>query len=127
MDVKKLNVYIEAFNLSIELYTITRQWKDFWLRDQMMRAVTSVCANLSEFAACNTYNERCHKATIALSEAKELQFWLEFCNKVALIPSPDILDRGEKISKMMWKLRTRMNEFRKTSSESREPTAEVYP
>jgi len=106
MDVEKLEVYKKAFALSILVYKTTRSWNEYWVRDQMMRSVTSVCANLCEMAGSKTEKEKHHKATIALCEAKETQFWIKFAHETGMLPNQtDFINDIDVISKMLWNYR----------------------
>lgn len=77
-DFKKLNVYIKAYELSKKLYKDIEKGLESRLKSQLFGAVTSIPANLAEMAAFDTNPQKIHKLRIAIGEANEAEFWLDF-------------------------------------------------
>jgi len=105
MNVEDLQVYQESFALSVSLYPITRNWKDFWLRDQVMRSSSSVCANLAEMSGHHTDEMYLHKLTICRGEAKEIIFWLKYCNAIGIPIPNELSDKADKVARMLYNLK----------------------
>lgn len=81
-DYKKLTVYQKAFNLSMEIFEITKSFpkeERYSLIDQIRRSTRSVCANLAEGYRKRQY--RAHfvsKMSDCDMENSETQVWLDF-------------------------------------------------
>lgn len=56
---RNLEVWQKAVELSVQVYKITSQFRDYWFRDQITRSSLSVPSNIAE-----GYNRQCEKETI---------------------------------------------------------------
>ena len=66
-----------AFSLSIlELYKLLLDKREFVLSKQLLRAATSIGANVEEANAALTKKEFISKMSIASKEARETKYWL---------------------------------------------------
>jgi four helix bundle protein len=45
---QELEIWIEAQDIAVEIYQITKDWRDWGLRDQLQRAIVSVSSNIAE-------------------------------------------------------------------------------
>jgi four helix bundle protein len=59
------------------------------LGQQLLRAATSIGANLEESAGATTAKDRTHKRTIARKEAREANYWLRLI-RACLIDTPEV-------------------------------------
>lgn len=79
---KDLEVYKLAFNLSAEIFKISKQFpkeETYALTDQIRRSSRSVCANLREVWAKRRYQAHfISKLTDADGELNETDTWLDF-------------------------------------------------
>ena len=87
MDFKKLIVYKKAFQLAMEIYSISKNFpKDekYSLTDQIRRSSRSVCANIAEAYRKRQYIRHfISKLTDSDAENSETIVWLDFaleCN-----------------------------------------------
>ena len=74
-DFKKLTVYQIAYDLSLEIYKELKDVKThYWVTNQLFRASTSICANLTEMAAFENKNQQKQKLLICIGETNETEF-----------------------------------------------------
>jgi len=82
MDFRELIAYKKAFELSMEIYTLSKSFpKDekYSLTDQIRRSSRSVCANIAEAYRKRRYvNHFISKLTDSDAENSETNVWLEF-------------------------------------------------
>lgn len=82
MDFRELLAYKKAFELSMEIYTLSKSFpKDekYSLTDQIRRSSRSVCANIAEAYRKRRYvNHFISKLTDSDAENSETNVWLEF-------------------------------------------------
>lgn len=72
---EKLEVWIEAKELSKSIYFITKQFPDeekFGLTSQLKRASISICSNIAEGSARKTNKDKAHFTVMAFSSAVEV-------------------------------------------------------
>jgi four helix bundle protein len=75
-----LEVYKKAYELSKNIYKdIETNLNNNRLKGQLFGAITSIPANLAEGAAFDTPAHITHKIRIAIGEANEAEYWLNFC------------------------------------------------
>lgn len=65
----------------IELYRLMIVQKEFVLSKQLLRAGTSIGANVEEASAAYTKKEFAAKMSIASKEARETRYWLRLIDK----------------------------------------------
>jgi four helix bundle protein len=79
---KDLRVYKRAYDLSMEIFTISKTWpaeEKFSLTDQIRRSSRSVCANLREAWAKRRYEAHfVSKLTDADGETADTDTWLDY-------------------------------------------------
>ena len=100
MDFRELLAYQKAFNLSMEIFKISRLFpveEKYSLTDQIRRSSRSVCANIAE-----SYRKRRYvahfisKLTDSDAENSETNVWLEFAFKCDYITKETYLDLSVK-------------------------------
>jgi len=72
---EKLEVWIEAKELSKSIYFITKQFPNdekFGLTSQLKRASISICSNIAEGSARKTNKDKAHYTVMAFSSAVEV-------------------------------------------------------
>ena len=88
-----LEVYKEAYNLAMEIYTISKLWpveEKFPLTDQIRRCSRSVCINLREAWAKRRYEAHfISKLTDADGENAETDTWLNFARDCGYLKEED--------------------------------------
>jgi four helix bundle protein len=89
------NVILEKsldFALAIIKYTeILEQEKKYVIARQLLRAGTSIGANIREAQSCESRADFIHKLKIAAKEAQETEYWLILCNKSESYPNEESL------------------------------------
>ena len=72
---EKLEVWVEAKELSKSIYHITKQFPEdekFGLTSQLKRASISICSNIAEGSARKTNKDKAHFTVMAFSSAVEV-------------------------------------------------------
>ena len=90
---KELKVYKAAYELSMEIFEISKKWppeERYSLIDQIRRSSRSVCSNLREAWAKRRYEAHfISKLTDADGENSETDTWLDFAKDCGYIPNED--------------------------------------
>ena len=74
------------------------------LIDQLLKAATSVGANLEEAKAGSSRREFVRLIEISLREARESVYWLRICLEIGIGPGPELAqlrDEGEQIARIL--------------------------
>ena len=115
---KDLKVYQSAFELAMQIYTITKAFpkeERYSLTDQMRRSSRSVAANIAESYRKRQYpNMFVSKLADADAEASETQVWLDFalnCEYISKEVHTQIAARCEKIGKMLGAMMAHLERF----------------
>jgi four helix bundle protein len=72
---EKLEVWIEAKEFAKQIYTLTSTFpasEKYGLTFQLRRAAISVCSNLAEGSARQSYKDKAHFTTMAFGSALEI-------------------------------------------------------
>ncbi len=80
-----LNKSFEFALAIIELYKILKSNNEFVISKQLLRAGTSIGANIEEANAAQSKKEFISKMSLASKEARETRYWLRLLNKSDLI------------------------------------------
>ena len=90
---KELKVYKAAYELSMEIFEISKTWppeEKYSLTDQIRRSSRSVCSNLREGWAKRRYEAHfISKLTDADGENSETDTWLDFAKDCVYISNED--------------------------------------
>jgi len=85
-----LKVYREAFALTKDVFRCMEGKRMSWrAREQLLAAVSSICANLAEMAAHDSVSAKRQKAVICVGEANETEFWLDLCHSLGIIQNEE--------------------------------------
>lgn len=83
----------KAFALRIvRLYKYLREYKESVIAKQMLRAGTSIGANIAESRYAQSKTDFASKLQIALKEAAETEYWLELLRDAELVESSPAFD-----------------------------------
>lgn len=89
------NIILEKsleFALEIIKYAeILEEHKKYIIARQLLRAGTSIGANIREAQSCESRADFIHKLKIAAKEAGETEYWLILCHKSESYPNYDSL------------------------------------
>ncbi len=84
MSFKKLLAYQKAFELSMEIFELSKSFpkeETYSLTDQIRRSSRAICANIAEAYRKREYQKHfISKLTDADSENSETQVWIDFSN-----------------------------------------------
>ena len=87
-DNEKIGIEARSFKFAIEiinLYKVLKNQNEFVISKQLLRAGTSIGANVSEAKAAQTKKDFIMKMTIASKEARETRYWLQLLNQSKLV------------------------------------------
>jgi four helix bundle protein len=96
-----------AFEFAIAIVKLCRQLEDerhYVLAKQLLRAGTSVGANIEEAGAAQSRRDFLHKMAIASKEARETNYWLRLLDESAICPEVDLgpyLDRSLELIRLL--------------------------
>ncbi len=82
--VEDLEVFRRAYRVSLEVHRASLEFpriEQFALADQMRRASKSICANLAEGFAKQSYSAAEYRRylAVAIGSSDEMQLWLRYC------------------------------------------------
>jgi four helix bundle protein len=113
---KDLEVWQKAFQLSIEIYRLTKKFpqeEKFGLTSQLRRCAVSIPSNIAEGKGRNTDRELRHFLYIAKGSANELETQLLIAEKIGYISSEElkpVLEKGDSVLKMLAKFIKAIND-----------------
>lgn len=133
-DVTKLMVYQRSFDVSIEIYKLTKDLKLYSLKDQVIRSSTSTFANISEgMMFRNLYpNKTATFLATSLGSCNETKTWLMYFKSIGVIDSvaaDKLIDECGEISLMLCSMINKIyteihNSLFSTSTKSTKPTSD---
>jgi len=108
MDFRELLAYKKAFELSMEIFNLTKAFpheEKFSLTDQIRRSSRSVCANIAEAYRKRRYvNHFISKLTDSDAENSETNVWLEFslkCNYITEEKHFELFNKNAEVGKLI--------------------------
>lgn len=110
-----LEVWKEGMRLTVEVYNLLKECRDYGLRDQMQRAAVSVPSNIAEGFERQTNKEFAQFLYIARGSAAELRTQIYLAIQLNVIDKKvgmELVDKTKKIASM----RYRLIQARKTST-----------
>ncbi|MFE3870921.1 four helix bundle protein [Flavobacterium sp. ZS1P70] len=104
---EKLEVWNEAKEFAKSIYILTSTFPDsekFGLISQLRRASVSICSNIAEGSARNSYKDKAHFTTMAFSSAIEVLNQLILSFELNIIIEDDYLKLRQDIESVTNKL-----------------------
>ncbi len=96
----------EIADISIDLSEQLEKVKKNSIANQIIRAGTSVGANISESEEAESIQDFIHKISIANKELSEFEYWIKLCCRKNLIKNdPELLDKINHLQKIIAKLK----------------------
>jgi len=99
-----LEVWQKAYKLSVRIYRILEDCRDYGLKDQMTRAGVSIASNIAEGAERGSNAEFIRFMHIAKGSAAELRTQIAIACDTGIIQESDkneLIDEAKSISKML--------------------------
>jgi four helix bundle protein len=99
-----LIVWQRSCNLTIKLYKLLKNWKDYGLKDQILRAAVSIASNIAEGSERKSVADFSHFLNIAKGSAAELRTQVYIAQQVGLLESEvssAIINELKEISRML--------------------------
>jgi len=84
-DYHKLQVYQDAFKLSLAVREDLIDSKEYRLKEQLNGALSSIFANIAEMTGYDNKNQQRQKIIICIGESKEAESWLEYCREARIV------------------------------------------
>ena len=107
-----LKVWQRSCDLTIKLYKLLKNWKDYGLKDQILRAAVSIPSNIAEGSERKSVADFSHFLNIAKGSAAELRTQVYIAQQVELLgtdESTKIINELKEISKMLQGLATSLS------------------
>lgn len=104
---EKLDVWKEAKEFTKSIYILTSTYPDsekFGLISQLRRASVSICSNIAEGSARNSFKDKAHFTTMAFGSAIEVLNQLILSFELNIIPEKDYLNLRKDIESVTNKL-----------------------
>ncbi|MCC9018135.1 four helix bundle protein [Flavobacterium lipolyticum] len=101
---KKNVIKDKSFAFAIEivnLYKTLSEKKEFVLSKQMLRAGTSIGANVRESEHAQSKADFIHKLSISLKEANETEYWLDLLYETKYLSDIEFQNIKPKISELL--------------------------
>jgi len=131
-DFRNLDVWKKAHELALDVHkTIARTKRlDVSIRAQMMRATTSIAANIVEGCGKATRIELARFADISIGSSSELEYWLLLARDLGQFANTDferLTRRNLEVRKMLFGLRRAIRDgsTKKSQASSPVPVAEA--
>ena len=116
-----LEVWKKSCRLSVRLYKLLRDCRDYGLKDQMLRASISIPSNIAEGAERKSVPDFQRFINIAQGSAAELRTQLYISREIEILPkntAQELIEDAKSISKMLQSLH---KSLKKKSTGSQQP------
>ncbi|MFB1490750.1 MULTISPECIES: four helix bundle protein [unclassified Thiocapsa] len=84
---EELDVWKRSCRVAVRVYELTKDTRDYGLRDQMTRAAVSIASNIAEGVERDSIAETVHFIHIAKGSAAELRTQIYIAQRIGLIDS----------------------------------------
>lgn len=108
-DFKSLMAYKKAYNLAMEIFTVSKQFPKeelYSLTNQIRRSSRSVCTSIGEAYRKRRYPAHfISKLSDAEAENAETEIWLDFakdCNYISEGIHITLLSKNTEVGKLIW-------------------------
>ncbi len=102
------NIIVElSFNFALAIVKEVENLqtnKHFVISNQLLKAGTSIGANVRESQAAESKQDFIHKLKIAAKEAEETDYWLLLCEKSGYLIDESLIDKCLSIRKILSKI-----------------------
>lgn len=102
------NIIVElSFNFALAIVKEVEQLqanKHFVISNQLLKAGTSIGANVRESQAAESKQDFIHKLKIAAKEAEETDYWLLLCKEAGYLIDVSLIDKCLSIRKILSKI-----------------------
>jgi four helix bundle protein len=101
---EELEVWQKAYKLSVRIYRILEDCRDYGLKDQMTRAGVSIASNIAEGAERGSNAEFIRFMHIAKGSAAELRTQITIACDIGIISDSnkiELIDEAKSVSKML--------------------------
>ena len=125
-DFKKLLVWQKAHALALHSYRVAKRMRhssDVSLRSQIIRAATSIPANIVEGLPQATDKEFARFLRISVNSAYELEYHLVLARDMALVPTDDATDLLSECSEVRRMLHGLLNRLGKSQHPTKKLSA----
>ncbi len=99
-----LEVWKKSCRLSVDIYTILKDSKEYGMKDQMFRACVSIASNIAEGSEKNSVPDFIRFLRISMGSAAELRTQLYIAKEIGLISkdtAKELIERVKSISQML--------------------------
>ena len=113
-DFKKLQVWVDAKNLAVHIYSISKEGamsRDFGLRDQIRRSAVSIASNIAEGEESGRSKKSINYFYISRGSLAELETQVLIAQSINYLTENESIDLLEKIDILSRRLR-RLIQFR---------------
>ena len=111
---EELDVWKKSCRLSVKLYNLLRDCRDYGLRDQMLRASVSIPSNISEGSERNSIPDFRRFINIAKGSAAELRTQVYIAQIVEVFSNCDAEELIQELKSISRMLQALYNSLKKT-------------
>jgi len=107
-----LDVWKKACRLSVRIYELLKDCRDYGMKDQMQRSAISIPSNIAEGSERNSIPDFQRFINIAKGSAAELRTQIYISREVGIFSEPDakeLIQELKSISKMLQALHNSLN------------------
>jgi four helix bundle protein len=109
IKVEKENIILrKTFRFSLMVITFSElleSKRKYVIAKQILKAGTSIGANVKEAQNAESRKDYIHKMKIAAKEAEEMEYWIELCNHAESYPSnQELLGELKEIQRVLTKI-----------------------
>ncbi len=109
-----LDVWKKSCRLSVKLYNLLRDCRDYGLKDQMLRSSVSIPSNISEGSERNSSLDFQRFLNIAKGSAAELRTQLYIAREVKIISNAEATELIQELKSITKMLQALHNSLKKT-------------
>jgi len=113
---EKLEVWKQSCRLTITLYKLLKETKEYWIRDQMLRSALSIPSNISEGCERNSTLEFKRFLNISKASAAELRTQIYIASKIGVIQKDDTNNFIKELKQITKMLQSLINLIKKTDN-----------
>jgi len=108
-DFRNLKVWKDAKDIAVEIYKITKSFKDYSLKDQLRRAGISISSNIAEGDERFSNKESIRFFYIANGSIAEVITQLIIANEIGYIKNETLQDFLNKLDKLSKQIKSLIN------------------